>query len=309
MSNFHSIQLEHAATPEQRASWQRALEAEQRINGTAFTPASPTATIGGKVMEIHAGTTSGNDRIVNHGVQSADVTSAMKAGRVMIGGVETTIESAIAAGLMTREEAAAGFKQPVQPKAQAGAGTEQATKETPKATTEEPATEAAQAAAEAGKVLDSLDQAIGSHAVDMALDSAVDSGDLPEDGLPEGVTSEHVEAVVAGYTAQANDTLAHVGASVTMLEETLTDNELRDARRATVQNNAELMHNLGRQAVERLARMPETNPDAFAEMMEDMDPTERGVLRQSPRGEWTVAIPGCPEMSFAAAVRTGIVRV
>jgi len=308
MSNFHSIQLDQAATPEQRASWQRALEAEQRINGTAFTPASPTATIGGKVMEIHAGTTSGNDGTIQRGVQSA-VVSFTNPGRVMIGGVETTIESAIAAGLMTREQASTGFKQPVQPKAQAGAGTEQATKETPKATTEEPTTEAAQAAAEAGKVLDSLDQAIGSHAVDMALDSAVDSGDLPEDGLPEGVTIEHIEAVVAGYTAQANDTLAHVGASVTMLEETLTDRELRDARRATVQNNAELMHDLGRQAVERLARMPETNPDAFAEMMEDMDPTERGVLRQSPRGEWTVAIPGYPEMSFAAAVRTGIVRV
>ncbi|TCV55149.1 hypothetical protein [Agrobacterium tumefaciens] len=308
MSNFHSIQLEQAATPEQRASWQRALEAEQRINGTAFTPASPTATIGGKVMEIQAGTTSGNDKFISRGVQSADV-SFTSPGRVMIGGVETTIEGAIAAGLMTREEAASGFKQPVQPKAQAGAGTEQATKEAPKATTEEPATEAAQAAAEAGKVLDSLDQAIGSHAVDMALESAAESGEMPEDGLPEGVTSEHVAAVVAGYTAQANDTLSHVGASVSMLEETLTDAELRDARRATVQNNADLMHDLGRQAVERLARMPETNPDAFAEMMEGMSPAERSVLRQKPRGEWTVAIPGYPEMSFAAAVRTGIVRV
>lgn len=310
MSNFHSIQLEQAATPEQRASWQRALEAEQRINGTAFTPASPTATIGGKVMEIHAGTTSGNDRVINHGVQSADVTAAMKAGHVIIGGIETTIESAIAAGLMTREEATAGFKQPVQPKAQAGAGTEQATKETPKATTEEPATEAAQAAAEAGKVLDSLDQAIGSHAVDMALNSVVEDGYLPETGeLPEGVDQGHVFAVMAGYVAQAQSTLSDVGSSVSMLMETLTDDELRDARRATVQNNAELMHNLGRQAVERLARMPERDPEGFAEMMEGMSPEERSVLNQTARGEWTVFIPGYPEMSFAAAVRNGIVRV
>lgn len=308
MSNFNSVQLEQAATPDQRASWQKAIEADQRLNGTGFTPASPSVTLGGKVMEIQAGSTTGNDRIINRGVQSADV-AFIRPGRVTIGGVETSIEAAIAGGFMTREQASSGFKQPVQPTVQAGTGTEQANKEAPKATTEQPTTEAAQVAVEAGKVLDSLDQAIGSHAVDMALDGAVESGDLPEDGLPEGVTNEHVEAVVAGYTAQANNTLAHVGASVTMLEETLTDDELRDARRATVQNNADLMHDLGRQAVERLARMPESDPSAFAEMMEGMTPAERRALRQTDRGEWTVSVPGYPEMSFAAAVRTGIVRV
>src|SRR5690606_8554959 len=121
---------------------------------------------------------------------------------------------------------------------------------------EETASQAAQAAKEAGEVLDSLDQTLGAHVVDTALDEVIESGYLPEaDELPEGADLGHVIKVMAGYVAQANSVLADAGASVPLLMETLDDDELRDARRATVKNDPDRMKELGRVAVDRLSRM------------------------------------------------------
>jgi len=311
MGNVTTSILDQAAAPEQREAWSRALEAEQRLNGTAFTPAAPSVTLGGKVVEFHAGSTGGADKVINRGVETAIASPGVKPGHVIIGGVETTVEAAIAAGLMERGDAPKpGFSQPVQPKAQAGAGDKPAKADDVKEKASDTTSHAAIAAKEASETLDGLDQALGSHVVDAALNSVVESGYYPEgDELPEGVTSDHVNKIVAGYTAQANATLADVGASVPMLMEVMSDAELREARSATITNDTMKMQHLGRQAVERLASLPETDPAAFAEMLVDMKPEERKVLSQNDRGEWIIALPGKPVMSYAAAVRQGIVRV
>lgn len=308
MGNVTTTVLDHATTPEQREAWAKALDAENRRNGTAFIPAEPSVTLGGKVTEIHAG--SANDHHRSYGVQTVTASPGLRPGHVVIGGVETTVEAAIAAGLMTREEAAQGFKQPVQSQAKAGTGDDKATKEASEVDREETASEAAQAAKEAGEVLDSLDQTLGAHVVDAALDEVIESGYLPEaDELPEGADLGHVIKVMAGYVAQANSVLADAGASVPLLMETLDDEELRDARRATVKNDPDRMRELGRVAVDRLARMPELDPEGFAEMLEGMSPAERKCLTQNARGDWIVSIPDKPAMGFGAAVRMGFVRV
>ncbi len=309
MGNFHTAQLDQAATPEQREAWSKALEAEQRRNGTAVTPAAPSVTLGGKVIEMHSGSTTGQDKVIQRGVQSIEATPGLKPGHIFYQGVETTIDAAVAGGLMSRAEAEAaskGFNQPAQLETKAGAGEDKA----PETKGTETASEASLAAKEAGEALDTLDQTIGAQAVDAALEDVVEGGYLPDDdNLPEGVSLADVIKVHAGYVAQANTTLADVGASVPMLMETLSDDELREARRATIKNDPGKMQELGRQAVERLAQLPTKDPHGFAEMVAGMSPAERKVIHQNDRGEWIISIPGKPVMSYGAAVRMGLVRI
>jgi hypothetical protein len=91
--------------------------------------------------------------------------------------------------------------------------------------------------------------------------------------------------------------------------ELCTDDELRDARRATIHNSSERLEEIGRAAVERLASLPMRDPEEFAERLEGMSTAERKALRRTANGEWTVTVPGYPEMAFGAAVRTGIVKL
>jgi hypothetical protein len=94
-----------------------------------------------------------------------------------------------------------------------------------------------------------------------------------------------------------------------MLMETMTDDELREARRATLMGDSAKLQHLGQQSVARLATLPSADPEAFADMIADMRPNERKALSQTEGGEWIVTVPGKPAMSFGAAVRAGIVRV
>ncbi|AWX92612.1 hypothetical protein DPM13_03685 [Paracoccus mutanolyticus] len=54
------------------------------------------------------------------------------------------------------------------------------------------------------------------------------------------------------------------------------------ARQATVGQDRDTLKELGRMAQDRLARLPEKNPEAFADMIADMDPKERAALHQNP---------------------------
>ncbi|BBD38218.1 hypothetical protein Amn_30980 [Aminobacter sp. Y103A] len=324
MANINSVTIDSSYSPEQHEALVRQFE---NANGhKAFAPAMPTITIGGKTTHVDVGT-KGRDGSRTMGIQTAYAAPSLRPGHVVIGGVETTVEAAIQAGLISREDAASGFKQPVERGARQWAatagdtGTSNGAKgahdsaqdrqsDTGTDTLEE-AQHALEAAARvASETIQSIEQAHGPQMVDMGLDEVADSGYLPEaDKLPEGVTADHLDQIVAGYTAQANDTLLGVGSSVNMLMETMTDDELREARRATIMGDASKMQHFGQQAVNRLALLPTANPEAFAEMVEGMSPAERKALSKNNRGEWIVTVPGRPALSFGAAVRAGIVRV
>lgn len=259
----------------------------------------------------------------------------LRPGHVMIGGVETTIEAAKAAGIdvgpfdraaslspadeaaAKREQARASSKPQwgivLEGSQRAGEAGQSAVDDAPKGGDAGEDQKAAhgtpEAAVEAAsKAIQGIEQLHGSHVVDAGLDAVVDSGELPEE-LPEGVTSGHIERIVAGYVASANDTLSGVGASVDMLMNTLSDDELRQARQATIAGDAVKLQHLGSKAVDALASMPTADPEAFAEMMEGMRSEERKALSQAANGDWLVTLPGRAPMNFGAAVRAGIVRV
>lgn len=293
------VTIAHGTTAEEMAAWTREYETKIPQIKKGLVPHVMMG--GGAQVDI----VNGQPVVKHHFEGTAMATPGLRPGHVVIGGIETTIEGAIASGLMTPEEASKGFQQPAQSVDKSGiaAGEPQPEK------TEE-LSEEAQAAKEASDTLNALDEAIGAAAVDAALAEAVDSGYLPdEDELPEGVDMAQVLKVSMGYVAQANSTLGKVGASVPMLMELCSDEELRDARQATVHNSGERLEEIGRAAVERLASLPTRDPEEFAERLEGMSAAERKVLRKTANGEWTVAVPGYPEMGFGAAVRAGLVRV
>ncbi|KQB13208.1 hypothetical protein H9N28_08110 [Rhodobacter capsulatus] len=162
----------------------------------------------------------------------------------------------------------------------------------------------------AGDILDRADTALGAEVTDSLINAAVESGELPEEGLPEGFTPVMVKQVYQGYVAQADAVLAPVGASVALLQDMLTDDELRQARHHTLSKNSESLADLGRSAVNRLAMPPKTDPEGFMQMVADMSPAERKCIDfDKKRGEWLVKIPGKPVMSYGAAVHMGLIRV
>ncbi|MCO8143662.1 hypothetical protein NHN26_00360 [Rhodovulum tesquicola] len=308
MADFIEMNMSDAPSADQLAQWQQELEARNpnRPDPNAVKADIIIAQKG--EIRLRGGQI---ESLTDYRARTAYVPSQLRPGHVMIPGFgETTIDAAIAGGLLpqgwTPEQ---GFEQPV-------AGTEKANAAGDQTDTEDKAasrTEAEwQAAAdEAGQILQGADQALGSHAVDRALHDAADHGEIPTaEGMPEGVTEEMVAKVYAGYVAQSEATLSEVGASIATLSETLTDEELRQARHAAIQNDAERMKELGRVAVERLAKMPQTDPEGFLEMVEGMTPAERKMIRQDRLSkEWRITVPGHPEVSFGAAVRMGLVRV
>lgn len=322
MAHFQNITLSEVDTPEQLQALTRQYEHQQRQNGQAYKPAGARSEIVGGTIEIIAGR---DGTLHDKGkTKTAFANPGLRPGHVIVGGIETTIDVALREGLISPEEAAnAGFKGPVAHKTPTTTGTKQGT---PKNSPQE-ATSAQQDVAEgdtledgqvspeaaaqaASEALQSIERAFGPEVVDMGLDEVAESGYLPEeDQLPQGVTADHLETVVAGYVAQANDALSGVGASVDMLMETMTDDELREARRATLMGDSAKLQHLGQQSVARLATLPSADPEAFADMIADMRPNERKALSQTENGEWIVTVPGKPAMSFGAAVRAGIVRL
>lgn len=237
-------------------------------------------------------------------------------GHVIIPGYgETTIAAAICAGVLpegwTPER---GFDKPAEGKAGNLAGTQnQAARSNEADKQPEPdapgITPAMKASVEeAGRILDRADQTIGADLTTHHLAAMAESGIISADGLPEGISEADVQKVYAGFVAQSNAALSEVGASVPMLQEMLDDDQLRVARQAAVGQNGDALKQFGQIAQGRLAKLPETNPQRFAEMVAGMTEQERAVLhRNKDNGQWTVRIPGKPEMSFALAVRRGIV--
>jgi hypothetical protein len=336
-NNMNSYTIPTDQTAEERHRDRLAFEYETaRFN----RPSDPTVTVGGRATEYIAGNEAGgrDGQTRDHKAMIAFAEPGLRPGHIVIGGVETTIEAAKAAGIdvapfdraapsnsggaaTKRTEARTTGKRqwgivledqqqrPPQRVIAAGQsassdGQDDDTSETPDAA--HPARKAAVEAA--SHTVQGIEQIHGSHVVDAGIEVAVNSGELPEE-LPSGVTSGHIEKIVAGYVASANETLSEVGATVNMLTETLTDDELREARRATVSGDAAKLQHFGTRAVEMLASLPTSDPESFAEMVAAMAPKERALLSQAANGDWLVTLPGKSPMGFGAAVRAGVVRV
>lgn len=156
---------------------------------------------------------------------------------------------------------------------------------------------------EAGaSALKSVNTALGSETVSAAIDDVVVSGELPTE-LPSGASTEQVNAIVAGLTAQANAVLSDTGVTINLLNEMLDGNDLREARRAVYLNDDQTLRELGAKAMRRLERLPE-NPADFKALTADFGPK---VEVHRTNGETWVTTPNW-NMSWFEAVRTGRIK-
>lgn len=270
-------------------------------------PSQPTAlAAGNKVQVDHRGDGS---VAVSQGGATTTYIAQPRPGMVHIPGLgETTVAAAKAAGLLPE-----GFQEPGAGNA-AAPGTvgapQQAPQNAPKASQDD--TPADAPAHE--KLLGGLAEKIGTDNMRYGVYSAADIGDA-SDAIAKGVVTEaHVETLVQGFTEQANEALrampGSAAVSVDMLSEVLSDEELRHCRTATIMGDTGKLQHYGRQALNRFETLPYKDPTAFSALIADMPAAEREALRYDETSrEWTVNIPGRAPMSFAKAVRSGIVWV
>ncbi|MGE3367009.1 MAG: hypothetical protein AB7I34_26615, partial [Rhizobiaceae bacterium] len=162
----------------------------------------------------------------------------------------------------------------------------------------------------AAAVLDNLVARLGGNVVEDTIWEYADSMIDPLDGpLPHGVSAQQVTQLEDGFTLQADRVLSGVRASVALVEEVLTNEEIRQVRTATISGDKGKLEHFGRIAATRFEDMPNKDPKAFAELVELMSATERKALTQNATGEWIVTVPGRDPMPYWQAVRAGLVRI
>lgn len=269
-------------------------------------PSEPTVFVGGTKYQVDV--RGDGSMVASQGGAQTHYIPQPRPGMVVIPGLgETTVEAAKAAGLLP-----AGFQEPGAGNAAAPGtvGAPQAAQATPKS-----AQEAITADAPTHeKLLGNLAEKVGPDNMRHGVFHAAEIGDAKE-ALAAGVVTEaQVSTLVQGYTDQANAALQAIpggaSASVDMLSEVLTDDELRHCRTATIMGDMGKLQHYGQQALNRFEALPRNNARAFADLIADMPAAEREALRYDEDSkEWTVSIPGKAPMSFAKAVRAGLVRV
>lgn len=282
---------------------------QSRKNAAAEPYFTPKAEVAQRhSVTVNDGKITLTDAATRHHEHGTIYASPSRPGFITVPGMgETTVEAAKASGLIPhtwQEGQPLPFETPAKdPEKGTEAGTED------KAAKKDLSVAEHQAKI-AGDILDTVDRQYGSAVTDHYIDQVVSTGELPEDGLPPTVTATMVKQVMQGYIAQADAVLTPVGASVPMLQEMLSDEELHQARSYTLTKATDGLAELGRVAVDRLSMLPQTDPESFLDMLSEMPQQERQCIRQDPKtGKYLVAVPGHPEMEFAAAVRIGLVRV
>jgi hypothetical protein len=234
---------------------------------------------------------------------SVQMPQTLSKGLVEINGMVTTREAAIAAGILSAEEPAPMHHQGALTATKAGSNLAIGEAQTQGANVGAAPAEVSRA----GAILSQVAETHGPDQVNAALDAAARTGEVPA-RLPEGVTSDQVSAVVAGYTASAREALAPTGASISTLEEMLTQAELRDVRYAAIHGDQGWIEHLGREAMSRLETLPSRNEGRFKELLNTMSPSDRKAIEQR-NSQWIVKLPPpLGEMPWGVAVRQGYLK-
>ena len=313
MKNFQEHQLNGPMAPAELKALQDQLDAAStRHKGprieSKWTSGAYQADLGnGKTTVTHLAKTVGH------------ATSPTPPGMVAVPGMGyTPIEAAIAGGLLPegwKQGDPTPFDKPSDGRttgtpAEGNKNKAPGTPEGADSLTASPEFAARKAAVDAaGQILVEADKGMGAEAVDGLLHMAADAGGLTEDQYPEGVTEEMARKVHAGFVAQADNTLAEVRSSVKGLESMLTPAELKTARHAVIGGDKAQLQELGRVSVQRLAQLPQRDPEGFAGLVEMLTPAERKAIHYNEqRREWIVTHPKYGPVSFGTAVNLGIVR-
>jgi hypothetical protein len=293
-TNYQSMRIDAAPTADELQAMRDAAEAP-RASVQVNTGGGGRVTFrnGQEIVETDAGT------------QRLEIAAPLRPGHVLINGVETTVAGAKAAGLLP-EDYQEGTPRHPQDAARSPAGSSNDGDKAEESNTPDADTPAAIKAAS-----DILNRAVEGHGVDVVestLMATAETGELPET-LPEGVTADDAKAVYDGYVAQAEATLAEVGASVPMLDEMLTDEELKAARQATFFRDHGRLQALGQEAQRRLELLPMNDPDLHRELVGTLPQEWREKVAKDQNGNWSIDL-GKPygRMSWGTAVRAGFIR-
>lgn len=310
MTTQQIVNVNTDTTPEQLAHWRAQLS--QQAPDAAPVHGKHTVAHKAEVVMQGGRTVHEAQQHKTQGYNEAYVNQP-KPGFVTIGGVETSVAAAKSAGLLPshwQEGQPVPFADPAAAPSGTKAGTADVDANKPPETDTKTAnqTHAEHLAKLAGDILHGVDQVHGPGVADGLLGEVAESGDLDSvlDRLPQGVQETHAKQVLAGYRASADHAFAKAGSSLAAVEELLTEDELRDARRFTLANNPEALADLGRVAVERLAQLPEAEARAW---INELPAKERGYFSFKTDRGITFKAPGAPEMSWGAAVRAGFIKV
>lgn len=309
MTTQQIVNISTDTTPEQLAQWRAQLS--QQAPDAA--PLDGKHTVAHKAEIVMQGGRAVHEA-QQHKVQGYNeaYVNQPKPGFVTIGGVETPVAAAKAAGLLPshwQEGQPVPFADPAAAPSGTKAGTAGETLNQIEGQAQDATTTHAEHLAKlAGDILHGVDQVHGPGVADGLLGEVAESGDLDSvlDRLPQGVQETHAKQVLAGYRASADHAFAKAGSSLAAVEELLTEAELRDARRFTLANNPEALADLGRVAVERLAQLPEAEARAW---INELPVKERDYFSFKADRGITFKAPGVPEMSWGAAVRAGFIKV
>lgn len=287
-------------TPGALEAAQRELDQRNAMAGTQVNPkVGPSGFVPFK-QEVNMA----DSRVHDLRTQTGHLPPQVRAGNVYIPGVgETSIEAARMAGLLP-----SGFDGPAGANVTAGSPAGDNFSSTDRAT-QQPQPDALPAdIAEAGQLLDTLSVRYGSDYVDGAIWEIANGDDIPTEGIVPGVSQEHIDKVYQGYIAQAEQFMSGTGASVATLQETLTSDELRQARQAAVTGDRTALEHFGKVATQRLELLPSRDPEAFQELVDAMPENERRLLSFDENSQQWV-ISGTQPIPFATAVRNGWIKV
>ncbi|MBB4378456.1 hypothetical protein [Bradyrhizobium sp. SBR1B] len=280
------------------------LAAAQLASEQAARVSSPSLVRTNTATNASVTMSQGKASIVSGSTHRATAVSSPRPGMVTVNGMTTTIEAAKAAGLISQDYQP-GFNAGVaaaphsnQQQAQVQQQPQSNDENTIKATAEQ-----AKAITASTAAIKQANEAIGNFAVSSLLEDAVVSGGIPTTP-PRGVSAEQVSAVVAGFEAQANAVLSETGASVSLLNDMLTESELRAARLATYRGNDRELRDLGNKAMDRLTKLP-NDPALFKAMTADWHDIQ--IIRGQD-GDTLVRAPGWPKaISWSAAVKQRLI--
>jgi hypothetical protein len=281
------------------------LAAAARASEQSARPSS------GSLMRTNAATNAsvvmqgGRATITSGATSHGSAVSSPRPGMVTVGGMTTTIEAAKAGGLIPQDYDPS-FKAGV-----AAAPTSNQQQQAPAQEQTDPSNEITVSSAEQAEAIKAAtdaishaNSAIGQTAVNAMTEETVVSGELPQH-LPAGIGNEQVSAVVAGYTAQANAVLADTGATVDLLTDMLSDNELRAARLAVYRGNDAELRDLGNRAMDRLVKLP-NDPATFKALTAGWGNDVQ--ITRSKGGDTLVCAPGWPKaLPWSVAVKQRLI--
>lgn len=315
--SYNSINITSAASDAEVAAYNASVAGNVSVSGsTSRTPGVSVSDSGNRSYAYDASTgavsTSSKSQTIRTGQEQHGLAHA---GHVSIGGQIVSIEAAINAGLLDPSSLPSAAKagdtvDQARYQALAQKATQRHHQGAPAASKGATGTEVAQtgdAVVDAANVTyNRLEQTLGSTGIAALEADVVQNGVIPDGLLTQGgAVGQAVQQVYDAFVRTTDATLAPFGVSSAGLGEVLDDDQLYAARKAAFSGHTEALEALGREARTRLASLPDSDPETFA----DLTGAYASRIGKDANGQTTIQLDGGQSISWSAAVAAGIVRL